>query len=109
MRGLIDDFGHYRQDVLLIRGELHDFRVPVRTYCLHKAHREFDDAFQGSLFFTSNSSRDDFANMVLRGIIHPSPIELLADAVALQMRKLNDGRMWMAAHWRRGDCASTFE
>jgi hypothetical protein len=28
----------------------------------------------------------------------------LADAVAVRMRELNDGRMWMAAHWRRGDC-----
>lgn len=109
MRGLVDDFGHYREDVLLIRGELHDFRVPVRTYRRHKAHGEFDDVLQGSLFFTSNSSRDDFTNLVLRGIVHLPPIELLADAVALQMRKLNDGRMWMAAHWRRGDCVSTFQ
>lgn len=42
--------------------------------------------------------------MVLRGVVHTSPVELLAEAVAAHMLRLNDGRMWIAAHWRRTDC-----
>lgn len=29
---------------------------------------------------------------------------MLADRVAERMLKLNNGRMWMAGHMRRGDC-----
>lgn len=29
MRGFIDDFGHYAEDVLLVQGEIHSDRKPV--------------------------------------------------------------------------------
>lgn len=54
--------------------------------------------------FTSPAARDSYTDMVLRGIKHLPSIQLVADAIAERMRELNDGRMWMAAHWRRGDC-----
>lgn len=54
--------------------------------------------------FTSIPGREDFANLVLHGLIHIPPIEVLADRVAERMLKLNEGRMWMAGHMRRGDC-----
>jgi len=54
--------------------------------------------------FTSPAGRDNHANIVLRGFNHLPFIQHLADAIAVYMRELNGGRMWMAAHWRRGDC-----
>ena len=54
--------------------------------------------------FTSPAARDSYTDMVLRGIKHLPSIQLVADAIADRMRELNNGRMWMAAHWRRGDC-----
>ena len=105
MRGLVDDFGGYAEDVLYVPGELHDTRVPVRPWILASAHI-LTVSTQGFLFFTSTPPRDDFATMVLRGVVHTPPVELLAEAVAAHMLRLNDGRMWIAAHWRRTDCKS---
>ncbi|KAF8321692.1 hypothetical protein DL93DRAFT_2051444, partial [Clavulina sp. PMI_390] len=85
MNGLVDDLRNRTEDVLLVTGELHDQRRP------------------GFLFFTSPTARDDFTSTVLHGLTHIDSISLLADALAERMRELNGGRMWMAAHWRRGD------
>lgn len=63
---------------------------------------------QGSLRFVSVERRKEFQNIVLHGSIHIPPIEVLSDRVAERMLKLNDGRMWMAGHMRRGDCKFGF-
>jgi hypothetical protein len=54
--------------------------------------------------FTFPAARDNYTDIVLRGISHLPSVQVLADAAAERMRELNDGRMWMAGHWRRGDC-----
>lgn len=120
MKGLVEDYGGRTEDVLLIGGELHDQRKPVRlpfrSYRV-SSHFQTDCSFflsfflstriiiiQGSLFFTSREARDEFAAAVLYSVVHQESVQVLADAVAAHMLELNDGRMWMAAHWRRGDC-----
>jgi hypothetical protein len=30
LRGLVDDYGHYTEEVLLLEGEVHLYRKPVR-------------------------------------------------------------------------------
>lgn len=56
--------------------------------------------------FSTPQVRDTFTNIVLKGVVHHPSFDLIADEVAEKMSKLNDGRMWMAAHMRRGDCKS---
>lgn len=58
--------------------------------------------------FTTPKARDTYTNLVMKGIVHLPSIQDLADSVADYMLGLNGGRMWMAAHWRRGDCACFF-
>lgn len=109
MKGFVDDFGRYTEDVLLLAGEVHNDRKPVR--CSDSKHQAYFFSslmrlnLQGFMTFTISEARDDYTRLVLQGIIHLPSIRTLADAVADRMLKLNDGRMWMAAHWRRGDCS----
>lgn len=56
------------------------------------------------MFFTTPTARNGFTDIVLRQLVHVEAIRQLADAVAERMKELNGGRMWVAAHWRRGDC-----
>jgi len=103
MRGFIDDYSHYTEDVLLLQGEIHSDRKPV-CHDTEAIHRAFIRSLQGSMTFTSEAARDNYTDIVLRGINHLPSIRFIADAVAAHMRELNNGRMWMAAHWRRSDC-----
>lgn len=86
LRGLVEDYGHIRQRVLLIEGEIHLNRKP------------------GSLRFTTEEARDNFARIVLQDIHVTSRVVELAQKIIERMDMLNDGRSWMAAHMRRGDC-----
>lgn len=54
--------------------------------------------------FASAAARDNYTDIVLRGISHVRSVQALADVAVERMRELNNGRMWMAGHWRRGDC-----
>jgi len=85
LRGLIDDYDHYNEDVLLLEGETHLFRKP------------------GALRFTSIEERVRFADLVLHGFRPIPSIIHVADRIAKRMLAMNDGRMWMAGHMRRGD------
>ena len=42
--------------------------------------------------------------MVLHGFRPIPAIIHVADRIATRMLAMNDGRMWMAGHMRRGDC-----
>ena len=70
MRGFIDDYSHYTEDVLLLQGEIHLGRKPVchdleAIYCV-----PFIRSLQGSMTFTSEAARDRYTEIVLRGINH---------------------------------------
>ena len=54
--------------------------------------------------FTEDRARSEFASMAVQAFIQPQPILALAETLAARMRQLNDGRLWMGAHVRRGDC-----
>ncbi len=54
--------------------------------------------------FTGDRARAEYASMILHAFIQPQPILALAETLAARMHQLNDGRLWMGAHMRRGDC-----
>ncbi|KAH0830351.1 hypothetical protein J3R83DRAFT_1745 [Lanmaoa asiatica] len=86
IRGFADDYYHLTEDVILLRGEIHYERKPA------------------SLRFTSTSTRDAFARLVLFQIRHTDNVMELSATMARRMQELVGGRMWMGAHMRRGDC-----
>lgn len=59
---------------------------------------------QGNLRFMTEEARDDFARLVLHGIRPTQKVIDLAARVADRMTQRNEGRLWMGAHMRRGDC-----
>lgn len=52
----------------------------------------------------TKEARDDFTRLVLRGIHPTQKVTDLADRIAERMTEINQGRLWMGAHMRRGDC-----
>ena len=54
--------------------------------------------------FTEDISRAKYTSMAVHEFIQPQPILALAEILSTRMRQLNDGRLWMGAHIRRGDC-----
>ena len=54
--------------------------------------------------FTEDRARYKYTSMAVHAFIQPQPILALAENIAARMRQLNDGRLWMGAHIRRGDC-----
>ena len=54
--------------------------------------------------FTEELSRKKFASKVVHSLIPPQKIFDLAEALSFRMLLRTDGRMWMGAHMRRGDC-----
>ncbi|KAF8555820.1 hypothetical protein OG21DRAFT_1410330 [Imleria badia] len=85
IRGLYEDFHDISARVLLLRGEVHNGRKP------------------GSLYFTSAASRTRFTQTVLYDMRLIDDILSLAERISDRMFALNGGRLWMAAHMRRGD------
>ncbi|KAF8328121.1 uncharacterized protein EI90DRAFT_2926732 [Cantharellus anzutake] len=85
LKGLVDDYDHLTEDVLLLEGETHLSRKP------------------GALRFTTPEARAHFADLVLHSMRPIPSILKVTDIIAERMRKVNDGRMWLAGHMRRGD------
>jgi hypothetical protein len=54
--------------------------------------------------FTEELSRKRFASKVVHSLIPPQNVFDLAKVLSSRMRLRSEGRMWMAAHMRRGDC-----
>ena len=54
--------------------------------------------------FTGVTARAKFASMVVHSFVFPPKVLNLADLLATRMREMNEGRLWMGAHMRRGDC-----
>jgi hypothetical protein len=86
IHGLIQEYKNVTQDVFLLEGEIHLNRKP------------------GSLFYTTEEARDDFARIVLQDVRASERVHALAEKIISRMNRFNEGRTWMAAHMRRGDC-----
>ena len=106
LRGIMDEYDHNTAEVLLLEGEVHSNTKP------------------GHIRFTTAEARTDFAGLVLKGVrrecctpsllqrrylaccaIAIPPIRELAERLARRLQDMNEGRQWMSAHMRRGDCA----
>lgn len=57
---------------------------------------------QGALRFTSPLSRSAYARMMVYEISPPPKMLVLAELLARRMQERVGGRMWLAAHMRRG-------
>ncbi|CAG8689415.1 14936_t:CDS:2 [Acaulospora colombiana] len=93
LRSLTLDFSfkRYPQRVLLLEGELHLGRKP------------------GGLRFTSVAAREDYARIVLQDLRPPEWVHTLASRLIRRMDYVRNGRAWLAAHMRRGDCECRFD
>jgi len=85
IRGFRDDFYDVDADVVVLAGETHLYRKP------------------GSMRFTEELARNQYANMVLHTLIPPQKVYDLAEVLASRMLLITEGRQWMGAHMRRGD------
>ena|SRR5882762_1922225 len=103
LRGLQEDYAHLSADVVLLAGEVHYERKPVsnETRFLN-IFRLFDD--KGGLRFTTTANRNWFSRLVLYHVRAPHDVYELAAKLATRMKEKNEGRMWLGAHMRRGDC-----
>lgn len=54
--------------------------------------------------FTTEKARDEFASIVLHDMHPHDKVYDLAGLLHRRMLAKNDGRMYMSAHMRRGDC-----
>ena len=86
IRGFKDDFVGIKEDVILMEGEVHGGRPP------------------GSLRFTTEQKRDDYTLLVLQDVVPPSNVYHLAKTLDKRMMDRTNGRVWMGAHMRLGDC-----
>ncbi|PVG00773.1 hypothetical protein CPB86DRAFT_754331 [Serendipita vermifera] len=85
IRGFVEDFAHLTEDVILLKGEVHLGRKP------------------GGMRFTTEEASRNFARMVLKEMRPPTPIASLASRLIKRIDTINEGRLWQAAHMRRGD------
>jgi len=85
LRGFVEDYADLTADVVLLTGEIHLYRKP------------------GGLRFASMHNREIFSRLVLYEMLHTDKVLDLADRFHERMSKRNGGRMWVAAHMRRGD------
>jgi hypothetical protein len=54
--------------------------------------------------FTGPRARANYASMVVYGIVPPLWVFDLGEILASRMSEVTEGRLWMGAHMRRGDC-----
>ncbi|KAK0225511.1 hypothetical protein IW262DRAFT_1266724 [Armillaria fumosa] len=85
IRGFQGDFSGRKEEVLLLSGPLHHHRKP------------------GGMRFTSRSALDEYLHVVLYDIRVIDTVISLADLMVQRLYDLVGGRLWMAAHMRRGD------
>ena len=107
IRGFRDDFDGLDADVVLLAGETHLYRKPVSSCDILIGWIRYQTIDQGGLRSTEELSRKKFASTVVHSIISTQNIFALAEVVASRMRQLSEGRLWMGAHIRRGDCTYT--
>ncbi|EJT97464.1 hypothetical protein DACRYDRAFT_119543 [Dacryopinax primogenitus] len=88
-RGWVEDYSlpgeEGEGEVVWLQGEVHNQRRP------------------GSMWFHASEARDAYARLVLYTMRFPPSVDVVADRLAERMLTRTGGRMWMAAHMRRGD------
>jgi hypothetical protein len=106
IRGFTDDYYHVDADVVVLAGETHLYRKPVSNRPRSRVTDAQSRGFipKGAMRFTEELARAKFAGMVVHSFVFPPKVLDLAEDLANRMRKINDGRLWMGAHMRRGDC-----
>jgi len=102
LRGLRDDYGHLTADVVLLAGEVHNLYKPVSHEVMSPCH--LAHLTKGTLHFTTPANRDMFSRVVLYHLRATQKVYELAATLAARMKEKTGGRMWLAAHMRRGDC-----
>ncbi|KAG8949667.1 hypothetical protein FRC04_008413 [Tulasnella sp. 424] len=85
LRGWQEDYAFLDHDVVLLEGEIHLGRKP------------------GAMFFSTPEARDAYAKIVLEAVRPIDKIRELGEKLGQRMKRRVGGRMWMAAHMRRGD------
>ncbi|QRV82583.1 O-FucT domain protein [Ceratobasidium sp. AG-Ba] len=85
LRGVVNDLAQRTEEVVLVSGELHVERKP------------------GLMRFTSAAARDAYSQIGLYAMRAPERYWRTAAQVEARMRAKCGGRMYMAAHIRRGD------
>ncbi|QRV96590.1 O-FucT domain protein [Ceratobasidium sp. AG-Ba] len=85
LRGVVNDLAQRTEEVVLVSGELHVERKP------------------GLMRFTSAAARDAYSQIGLYAMRAPERYWRTAARVEARMREKCGGRMYMAAHIRRGD------
>lgn len=106
LRGFKEDYAHLTADVVLLSGEIHLYRKPVSNVFLpiFRGLIYLCLICKGGLRFTTSQARENFSRLVLYQMRPIDKILELASRLDERMLALNEGRMWMAAHMRRGDC-----
>jgi hypothetical protein len=101
------------RQILHLEGETHQYRKPVRDLCVLDSLKDrFSPRLilwrilltaQGALRFTTPLARSAYAKMMVYDISPPPKMLRLAEKLAARMQDRVGGRMWVAAHMRRGD------
>jgi len=86
VRGLLEEFGDADEEVMLLAGEVHLNRKP------------------GSMRFTSRKALDNYMRLCLHDLRYIEKLQVVAQRAGQRMTEKVQGRMWMAAQMRRGDC-----
>ncbi|KZO97527.1 hypothetical protein CALVIDRAFT_536116 [Calocera viscosa TUFC12733] len=79
------EFGGLKARILHLEGEIHMGHPP------------------GGLYFSTPQAANAFATMVVRDVRPVPEVEQLGERLAQRMSERVQGRMWFAAHMRRGD------
>lgn len=79
VHGFVQQFGHFTEDVIVLKGEIHLHRKP------------------GFMRFTSLESAQNFARIVLQDIRITPAIQNLALRLIDRIDTINEGRIWQAA------------
>ncbi|KAH9980621.1 hypothetical protein BJV74DRAFT_887716 [Russula compacta] len=107
IRGFKDDYYEVDADVVVLAGETHFLRKPVSISASFSTWIETNGTLlsimKGAMRFTEDCGRARFARMVVHTLISPERVLDLGEVLAMRMRRLNGGRLWMGAHLRRGD------
>ncbi|KAG8918191.1 hypothetical protein FRC02_002550 [Tulasnella sp. 418] len=85
VRGFMEEYGNITAKILYLQGEVHIPRKP------------------GSMRFITPGARDKIIEIVVHSIRSPDRVRMLAEKIHDRMMEKVGGRMWMAAHMRRGD------
>lgn len=56
------------------------------------------------MLFTTRGEQDNFTRIVLHDVKRIDPLLALADKLTERMYEITEGRQWLGAHMRRGDC-----